>query len=144
MILTKENVIAILITLLIALLFAMPAICNAEVPKNLKPLFHALHWRESNFGTLLDGEEGSLGPYQIRKPYWIDAIERHPEIGGEYKDCIGKEYSESIMLSYFERYASGSSDYETLARIHNGGPDGAEEDCTLKYWKDIKNFLDKQ
>ena len=50
--------------------------------KDLKPLLHAMHWRESDFGQNMDGEEGSIGPYQIRKLYWQDAIEHRPEIGG--------------------------------------------------------------
>jgi len=111
---------------------------------DVKPLLHAMHWRETQFSTIMDGERGSLGPYQIRKPYWIDAIEHRPEIGGRYEDCMNKEYSEKIILSYWDRYAKDCEDYETLCRLNPGGPDGPKQQCTLQYWKDVKNFLDKQ
>ena len=107
-----------------------------------KPLLHAMHWRETQFSTIMDGEEGSLGPYQIRKLYWIDATEHRPEIGGRYEDCIGKEYSEKIIDSYWDRWAKGCEDYEVLARKHNKGPRGEKKQSSLQYWKDIKNFLD--
>ena len=136
--------IVIFIIIMICIVLSVVNELKAEIPDGLKPLLHAIHWRESSFGTNMDGEAGSLGPYQIRKLYWIDAIEHRPEIGGEYKDCVGKEYSESVMLSYWDRYAKGSADYETLARLHNGGPKGPSKRVTLKYWKDIKNFLDNQ
>jgi len=30
-----------------------------------------------------------------------------------------------------------------MARIHNGGPDGDSEPNTLKYWLDVKRYMEE-
>jgi len=32
-------------------------------------------------------------------------------------------------------------DFQTLARIHNGGPNGHNKQVTLNYWLRVKNYL---
>lgn len=87
------------------------------------------------------GDNGlSIGPYQIQKAYWQDAIEAHPEIGGQYLHVKDARYAERIMLAYWDRYAPNDS-YETLARIHNGGPKGHEKAATLDYWNKVSSHL---
>ena len=83
----------------------------------------------------------SIGPYQISKAYWQDAIMHHPEIGGSYQDCKKQHYSEWIMMSYWDRYAKPDCSLETLARIHNGGPKGHTKKATLKYWNKVEALL---
>jgi hypothetical protein len=87
------------------------------------------------------GDNGrSLGPYQISYEYWSDALYKHPEIGGGYRDVKNALYAEWVMLAYWSRYAPDDS-YETLARIHNGGPLGYLWSNTAGYWKKIEQHL---
>ena len=84
-------------------------------------------------------EEGAVGRFQIRQCYLDDANE-----------AIGKSYALSemsdprkameVVCAYLTRYAPAfearaghPATVEDLARIHNGGPRGAEKDCTLDY-----------
>jgi hypothetical protein len=50
------------------------------------------------------------------------------------------------MLSYFARYAPtalAKKDWETLARIHNGGPKGHTKKATLGYWSKVQKEMAK-
>ena len=93
------------------------------------------------------GDNGNaIGAYQIWKSYWKDAVEYDPSIGGTYKDCYNKEYSEKIVKAYFARYATEKRlgrkvTDEDRARIHNGGPNGYKKKATEKYWKKIRKAL---
>lgn len=89
---------------------------------------------EPNGGEGAIGDGGNaLGPFQIHeKGYWKDAIGFDRTIGGEYKDCAEREYSEKIVMAYLDRYARGQTP-ENMARIHNGGPKGATKKATDKY-----------
>ncbi len=79
----------------------------------------------------------SIGPYQISEAYWKDAVAHVPDIGGVYEDVRVSEYAELIMLAYWDRY-SPDDDYETLARIHNGGPRGHRKASTDMYWEKVQ------
>jgi hypothetical protein len=86
------------------------------------------------------GDNGlSLGPYQISTAYWQDAQE-HEDIGGRYEDVCNEKYAEKIMMNYWDRYAPDDS-FETLARIHNGGPNGHRKSSTFGYWNKINREL---
>ena len=71
------------------------------------------------------GDHGrSFGPYQISKKYWLDA-------GAlcEWDDVKKAAEAEKIMRAYWKRYcptALKKGDAATLARIHNGGPNGVK------------------
>jgi hypothetical protein len=50
------------------------------------------------------------------------------------------------MLAYFARYAPKaleSKDWQTLARVHNGGPKGHTKKATLGYWAKVQKELGK-
>jgi len=113
----------------------------------------------------------AIGIFQIRWEYWKDAVDydygetqrrgcgcirdmkkRFVEqcdrckgipsfIGGRYEDCWNPVYARKIVLLYMAHNAlSGASD-ETLARIHNGGPQGPRKSETLEYWKRVKQYM---
>ncbi len=87
------------------------------------------------------GDKGaSIGPYQIQRGYWLDS-----RVAGEYRSCLtDAAYSERVMRAYWARYcprALAAEDWETLARIHNGGPKGAKKSATVKYWERVKKEL---
>ncbi|MFA5234744.1 MAG: hypothetical protein WC390_10125 [Sulfurimonas sp.] len=104
-----------------------------------------------------DGDGGkSIGPYQIKRAYWIDS-----KTPGKWQDCKAqnstekeklraKNYSEQVILNYWKRYGSkfldsmSIKDCEKLARIHNGGPVGYKKQSTIKYWSKVKRHLDKE
>lgn len=85
------------------------------------------------------------GPFQIWEEYWQDALEHDPSIGGTYADCEDYDYSAKIVTAYLSRYAIRAlqkGDWETLARVHNGGPNGAKKAATAGYWKDVKKIME--
>lgn len=86
------------------------------------------------------GESGELGAYQITAAYWVDALQHDPTIGGEYTDVTNPEYAEKVMVAYWNRYAPNHK-LETLARIHNGGPNGYYHTTTLPYWNLVREEL---
>ncbi len=92
------------------------------------------------------GDNGkALGRYQVWETYWTDALGKCPDIGGEYKDVVNRDYAERVVMAYFLRYgkkALARQDYEVLSRVHNGGPAGAKRKATLPYWKKVKKAMD--
>jgi len=81
----------------------------------------------------------SIGPYQISEAYWQDSGVR-----GSWVRCMGRRYSEGVMLAYWKRYcpeALQTRDFEILSRIHNGGPTGHLKQSTLRYWRLIQTHL---
>ena len=91
-----------------------------------------------------DGDGGNaIGPYQIWKNYWLDAVE-FSGIEGTYEQCRDKEYAERIIEAYMLRYkrtAWESGDWEIISRTHNGGPRGATKKATLGYWDKVQGVI---
>ena len=93
-----------------------------------------------------DGDDGkSIGPYQIQEAYYKDAKEFMPEeIDFEYKDCRDMQCAEAVIRVYMLRYAReawNNHDFQTLARIHNGGPKGHKKKSTIPYWNKVQKVL---
>ena len=93
-----------------------------------------------------DGDGGkAIGPYQIHESYFKDAKESNPtEIDFEYQDCRDKDCAEAVIRVYMLRYARKAwenHDFQTLARIHNGGPKGHTKKSTLPYWYKVRKVL---
>jgi hypothetical protein len=90
------------------------------------------------------GDNGkALGPYQIHRVYWQDAVERDPSLvadGQTYDNVRDAAYAERVILAYWSRYAKAWT-HEQLARIHNGGPRGAKVKGTLRYWTKVRARL---
>ena len=92
-----------------------------------------------------DGDGGkAIGPYQIWFPYWQDAADAEPSLGGTYQDCRQRDYAERVIGAYMRRWAPEAwraGEAEVIARIHNGGPRGASIDATLGYWQRVRARL---
>ena len=87
------------------------------------------------------GDSGkAIGPYQIWRACWADALAFDPSIGGRYEDCRNAAYAERVMVAYWSRYAPDWKP-QTLARIHNGGPRGHRSAKTLAYWHRVQRLL---
>jgi hypothetical protein len=85
----------------------------------------------------------ALGPMQIHKVYWLDAVEHDPSLvanGETYQSVRCRIYARRVVMAYWSRYAK-SWDSETLARIHNGGPKGHAKRATLGYWAKVRAKL---
>lgn len=85
------------------------------------------------------GLNGELGPLQITRAYWKDS-----GVPGRWEDCRSWEYSVKVLCSYLRRYAKEAlqkNDFETLVRIHNGGPRGAQKPQTASYWEKVQRYL---
>ena len=92
------------------------------------------------------GLADEIGCYQILEPYWFDALEHDPSIGGEYEDVLDKEYSEKVIYAFWDRYATEErlgrpATDEDRARMHNKGPDGYKKDASIPYWIKVQDEL---
>lgn len=107
---------------------------------------HALNMVEASgkHGNIVGDNGAALGGYQIHKAYWLDAVTFDKSIGGKYSDVTNKAYAEKVVTAYLNRYASKAiknKDFQTLARIHNGGLNGAHKESTKKYWQKVQKAL---
>lgn len=106
----------------------------------MRPLFDAIREVESGGDDDAVGDQGrSLGPYQIQRSYWRDS-----GVPGRYEQVRDRRYAERVMLAYWRKYcpeAVASRNYQTLARIHNGGLNGLRKPQTLNYWRKVKRAM---
>lgn len=123
----------------------MPLVLAAASPAaiNVRELLDAI--REVETGTHADparavGDGGrSLGPYQISRAYWRDS-----GVPGRYEWVRNASYAERVILAYWRRHcpqALRKPDWKTLARVHNGGPDGPSNRRTLAYWFKVRERM---
>lgn len=117
---------------------------QASAPWTLDELLEALRTVETgglkDEGRRATGDGGrAIGPYQIHRGYWIDS-----KLPGSHDDCREPQYARAVVLAYWKRYAPKALealDAQTLARVHNGGPDGARQECTLGFWRKVEGAL---
>jgi hypothetical protein len=92
--------------------------------------------------VLKKGDGGrSIGPLQIQRPYWTDA-----QILGRYEQVTSLPYAVKTMVNYMLRYCPDAlfrDEWETMARIHNGGPNGHRIQATVGYWLKIKARMER-
>jgi len=112
---------------------------------NLRPLYNAIAKVESDRGAT------SANVYQIRSIY-VDDLNRIYNVPKfNSRDVLDRDKSEMMMFLYWKHYGYLACKqtkvlptYETLARIHNGGPDGWRKQCTVSYWLRVKKELEKE
>lgn len=118
-------------------------VAEQEIPQ--QNILNAICLVESGGREDVVGDNGkAIGPYQIHREYWQDALEFDPSIGGKYKDCVSRGYSEKVVAAYMRRYAQkawNACDAEVISRIHNGGPQGYKKEATVKYWHRVRSIL---
>ena len=136
------------LTLALLVLSSVSAFAQRPIDKDTRVFLDAIRRVETgglpNAGKGAVGDKGaSIGPYQIQRAYHADARMK----AGRYEDCsTDATYSEQTMLAYFARYAPKaleSKDWETLARVHNGGPKGHTKKATISYWAKVKKEMGK-
>lgn len=142
---TKKTITTILFLAVSALSsFAADRKIDAETRKFLDAVRRVETGGLPNAGKGAVGDKGaSIGPYQIQRAYHADARMK----SGKYEDCSASHaYSEQTMLAYFARYAPKaleSKDWQTLARVHNGGPKGHTKKATEVYWAKVQKEMSK-
>jgi len=86
----------------------------------------------------IDGDNGkSWGPFQISQVYLDDVNKFASGVNYTKADCYDPVIARRICIIYLTHYGSKigrTPTVEDYTRIHNGGPDGWKEDCTLAYW----------
>ena len=123
---------------------AITTLAQADVPRRL---LNAIRIVESGGNDNAVGDGGNaIGPYQIWRNYWKDAVDHDPSIGGKYEDCFDQKYAEKIVNAYMDRYAiprrlGHDPTFEDIARIHNGGPNGHRKKATVSYWEKVQKEL---
>ena len=123
---------------------AITTLAQADVPRRL---LDAIRIVESGGNDNAVGDGGNaIGPYQIWRNYWKDAVDHDPSIGGKYEDCFDQKYAEKIVNAYMDLYAiprrlGHDPTFEDIARIHNGGPNGHRKKATVSYWEKVQKEL---
>ena len=140
----KTILTVLVVSVLVVPLFAADRPIDKDTRKFLDAIRRVETGSLPNAGIGAVGDKGaSIGPYQIQRSYWSDARMKT----GSYEDCSASyAYSEQVMLGYFARYAPKaleSKDWETLARVHNGGPKGHTKKATLSYWTKVQKEMGK-
>lgn len=114
-----------------------------DMTPGIARLFSAI--REVETGSHPDpanarGDGGrSLGPYQITMAFWKDS-----GVPGRYDQVRNRAYAEQVMIAYWQRYcpeALAKGDWRTLAKVHNGGPNGPAVPKTIAYWLKVRQAL---
>ena len=114
-------------------------------PDGLRPLFDAIRQVESGGRDNAVGDGGkSVGPYQIGRAYWADGC-KQGNVKWDYDEHVrDSDHCEYVMYYYWQRYCrqAMNGDWQTLARVHNGGPTGPAKKATLPYWQKVKKELE--
>jgi hypothetical protein len=108
--------------------------------------FKALHQVESSgrTGRVIGDNGKALGPLQIHREYFQDAAEVDRSLGKNYNQVTDLNFAKRVVTAYLKRYAPkavATNDFETLARVHNGGPRGHKNPATIGYWNKVRKNL---
>jgi len=111
-------------------------------------ILSAIRQVESGGRTVVpDGDGGAaIGPYQIHKDYWQDAVAAMPALGGSYQSCRDPAYAERVVEAFMRHWVPAAwehGDAQVIARTHNGGPEGARHAATLGYWQRVRAALQR-
>lgn len=89
------------------------------------------------------GDKGkALGAYQIHRGYWLDATEKDPALRAlGYESVTDRAIAEKVVIAYLTRYAPDWK-LDTVARIHNGGPNGHRKESTLEYARKVRAAME--
>lgn len=114
--------ISLLIVILILLLVAISA-CrgdNIPLPNDFLVILNKVE-ASGRHSNVPDGDSGhAKGPFQVHYQYWKDS-----GVVGSYSQCSDYNYSVRVVTAYLNRYEKQAiqlHDYESLARLHNSGP----------------------
>lgn len=120
-------------------------VCIQCEAANLNTFLNAIAKVESKNNDAAIGDSGrAIGRFQIHKSYFLDS-QQFGKTTYNYTDCTNRAVARKVVINYLTRYGAEAikgKDWETLARLHNGGPNWKKKN-TDKYWKKIKIELEK-
>lgn len=134
---TKHFSIGWLLAIILILL-----LCATAVGATSDPLLTAINQVEASgkhFNVPRGDNDKAIGPFQIHRDYWCDS-----GVAGRWQDCDSFDYSVKVVTAYMRRHeprAYAQKDYETLARLHNGGPNWRHISATKNYWLRVRKVL---
>ena len=103
-----------------------------RIPADLLDAIAAVETNSND--AAVNEREDAHGRYQIRAAYLADA---NRILGSSYTlaDMHDQAKAERVVMAYLRHYGTerGVTSLYDLARIHNGGPKGAEKRSTLDY-----------
>jgi hypothetical protein len=113
--------------------------------RDLETFLQAVEAVESKGNPTAVGDGGrSLGAYQLSKAYCEDALHRHLARRDYVSIAFSPGKSRDVVVRYWKRFvplALERREWQTLARVHNGGPAGAGKRQTLPYWSRVKSEM---
>jgi len=115
----------------------VPPPSNVDLPRILNCIQKVETGGCKNPSAAIGDNGKAIGPFQIHKVYWQDAIEYDPSIGGRYSDCTDVVYARKIVVAYLSRYATNWN-IDTVAGVHNGGPKGNVRSSTEGYRNKVR------
>lgn len=130
------------------LAIVMCAICaSVASAQPSERLLNAIRQVESGGREDLVGDGGrAIGPYQIHRAYWVDAVRADPSLGGKYEDCKREAYARRVVRAYLTHHGKGKTS-EQMARMHNGGcgilkrVGSAAWHRTTQYWNRVRKAM---
>lgn len=136
--------------------YSAPAADAQSTGPDIHDLYAAIAYVESGGERDRDNATGdggaSLGRYQIQLAYWRDAwgLDRAAVTDAmreQYRlDVTDPATARETMRRYWRRHcpaALDAGDWATLARVHNGGPRGAEKDATADYARRVLRAMER-
>ena len=119
-------------------------LCLMRPQHNFDTFTNALRQVESSGGKSLIGDGGkTIGPLHISLAAWTDAIEGSG-LDWVWEDAFDYDKAKYVALLYFWKWcprAIRGDDWETCARVWNGGPRGHRKRSTLKYWRQVREAM---
>lgn len=108
-------------------------------------------WLSGLYGAIAEVESSrgstSANVYQLRDVY-IEDVNRIAGTTFTRADAENRDKAEYMMAIYwlhygdlYQRETGKEPDFEVLARIHNGGPDGWRKESTRSYWQRVARVM---
>ena len=139
-----------MVNTLMTIVLCFSAEAGKDIPltnANMERLLDAIWYVESGCrnGPIKGDGGNALGPMQIWRAFWQDAVEFSGQ-GGKYEDVADIKYAKKTVRNYWKRYCTarrvGEPTIWHAAVMVNGGPNahkasGKKKANLVKYWDKV-------